>query len=273
MAVSVPNALSLATIADGSAIVASDHRNNYAAAQVGVNGLIAMFAVAGTKGDLIVSEGGGSFDKLGVGSNGQVLTADSAQATGMKWASVSASSYRKTTVKAVNTTTSATDLLNAEITVAAGAMGSTGLLRLTAWGDWKNNSGGTSAPPRFQLVLGSTTIFDTGTSGTATNSSTRLGWRIVAEILNAGSASAQVASLMLLGSINVNGATSNAFTVGEGTYRSASGGTGADSLTGQAYGTASVATASSAALLLNVINGSANASYETALAGALVEII
>lgn len=86
MSVSVPNALSLATIPDGSAIVASDHRNNYSAVQVGVNGLIAMYTVAATKGDLVVSAGGGSFDRLGVGTNGQSIVADSSQTLGMKWA-------------------------------------------------------------------------------------------------------------------------------------------------------------------------------------------
>lgn len=86
MTVVVPNALALAGIADGSSIVASDHRNNYSAVQVGVNGLIAMFTVAATKGDLIVSTGGGSFDHLPVGTNGQVLTADSTQTLGAKWA-------------------------------------------------------------------------------------------------------------------------------------------------------------------------------------------
>lgn len=37
-----------------------------------------------TKGDLL-SHGASTFERLGVGSNGQVLTADSAQATGLKW--------------------------------------------------------------------------------------------------------------------------------------------------------------------------------------------
>lgn len=85
MAVSVPNSLALTSIEDGSTIVASDHRNNYAAVQVGVNGLVAMFTAAPTKGDLLISTGAGSFDKLAVGSNGYTLVADSAQSVGMKW--------------------------------------------------------------------------------------------------------------------------------------------------------------------------------------------
>jgi hypothetical protein len=41
------------------------------------------------KGDLVVGTGADTFSKLTVGANATVLTADSAQATGMKWAAVS----------------------------------------------------------------------------------------------------------------------------------------------------------------------------------------
>jgi hypothetical protein len=40
---------------------------------------------AGTKGDVFISNGT-NFIKLGIGTNGQVLTADSAEASGVKWA-------------------------------------------------------------------------------------------------------------------------------------------------------------------------------------------
>ena len=42
-----------------------------------------------TKGDLIVGTGAGTFTRQGVGTNGHVLTADSAEADGVKWAAVS----------------------------------------------------------------------------------------------------------------------------------------------------------------------------------------
>lgn len=42
-----------------------------------------------TKGDLIVGTGSGTFTRQGVGSNGQVLVADSAEADGVKWATPS----------------------------------------------------------------------------------------------------------------------------------------------------------------------------------------
>lgn len=40
------------------------------------------------KGDLIAGTGADAFARLGVGSNGQVLTADSGETTGLKWATV-----------------------------------------------------------------------------------------------------------------------------------------------------------------------------------------
>jgi hypothetical protein len=52
------------------------------------NGAIAKSTIT-TKGDLIVGTGSGTFVRQGVGANGTVLTADSAEADGVKWATAS----------------------------------------------------------------------------------------------------------------------------------------------------------------------------------------
>lgn len=43
-----------------------------------------------TKGDIIVATGSGTYTRQGVGTNGQVLTANSAQADGVEWTTISA---------------------------------------------------------------------------------------------------------------------------------------------------------------------------------------
>jgi hypothetical protein len=50
------------------------------------SGLLVPKSTVTTKGDLIVATGAGAITRRGVGSNGQVLTADSAQSDGVKWA-------------------------------------------------------------------------------------------------------------------------------------------------------------------------------------------
>ena len=47
-------------------------------------------SIATTKGDIVVATGSGTFVRQGVGTNGQVLTANSAQADGVEWTTISA---------------------------------------------------------------------------------------------------------------------------------------------------------------------------------------
>ena len=84
------------------------------------------------KGDLLVATGNDAVTRLAVGSDGQVLTADNAQATGVKWATPAAGGggYVATQVVAAPTGTAATDTaaIQAALT-AATATGGTVLLR------------------------------------------------------------------------------------------------------------------------------------------------
>jgi len=56
----------------------------------GSSGDVTLTVDVDTKGDILVATAGDTVAKLGVGSNDQVLTADSAEASGVKWATVSA---------------------------------------------------------------------------------------------------------------------------------------------------------------------------------------
>ena len=91
------------------------------------------------KGDLIVGTGADTFSRLAVGTNNYVLTADSAEATGLKWAAaaggggkvlqvVSASTTTKTTI----TSTSYTDVTNLTATITPSAATSKILVLITA---------------------------------------------------------------------------------------------------------------------------------------------
>lgn len=188
---------------------------------------------------------------------------------------VGANTYRKTTSKAVNTTVAATDLLNGEITIAPNFMGVNGLLRLTAIGDWLQNSGGAVNGPRFQLVFGGTTIFDTNAVANAATGASRGGWRIVVEIFNAGVTNVQNCFFLLNGESGI-GWTASAragFATGLGQFLGGAGASGDNTMSAQGYNTAAIDTTASKALVLNVINGSASASYETRLTSALVEVV
>lgn len=70
-------------------------------------------AILTAKGDLYAATGAGAPARLGIGGNGQVLTADSAAATGLKWADAGAA-----TVSSVNTQTGAVELDAADVGAA-----------------------------------------------------------------------------------------------------------------------------------------------------------
>lgn len=242
---SLPANVSLANIADGAAIVASDHRNNYSALQTYINALNAILA-GGSAGQVLGSSGG----------------------TTVGWTN-GTTNYRKATAKTVASSIAATDLLNSEITIAAAAMGATGVLRLTAWGDWLNSSGGSVALPRFQALLGGTPVIDTAAPGSVVTGATRYDWNLELLIQNA-TATSQTVRLRGEISSGANSVANTSFATGTGLYQEIA--SGVNAFHGVNSGL-TVATGSACALALNVINGSNSASYETKLFGALVEII
>lgn len=177
--------------------------------------------------------------------------------------------YRKTTTKQVVNTTTETDLLNGEITIAGNAIGVNGVARLTAWGDLINNTGGTVASPRYKVKLGATTLIDTNiVAASWATASVRLGWRIVVEIMNLGTTGSQWVSFDAKWAASTTTATAT-FTTGEGTL----------AYTGQnnayAIGTtsSSVDTTAAQALALTVTLPTANALEDVTLKGAIVELL
>lgn len=203
-------------------------------------------------------------------TNGQALVWNTGSG---KWVPTTVGALaRKTTPKVVNTSVAPTDLLNGEVTIAAGVMGATGILRLTAWGDWLQNIGTNQVPPRIQLLFGGTTIFDTGAStGANASSAVRHDWSVEAIIANdtAATQTAKISGKFVYGA--AGSAASAVFTTGTG-WLVNDGVNFMQTLSGSNSGLA-VNTALSAALVLNVINANAGANYETKLFGAMVELL
>ena len=90
------------------------------------------------KGDLIGGTGADTFSRLAVGANGTVLTADSAEATGLKWASAAAAItlVKSQTIGTTVSSVTVTDAFSATydnylITVTGGAASTTQDLQMT----------------------------------------------------------------------------------------------------------------------------------------------
>jgi hypothetical protein len=88
-----------------------------------------------TKGDIVVATGSGTFARQAVGTNNQVLVADSAEADGVKWANGSAATL---------TTTGDTLYASAANTLARRAIGTTGQVLTVSGGlpTWATPSSG-----------------------------------------------------------------------------------------------------------------------------------
>jgi hypothetical protein len=124
-----------------------------------------------TKGDIIVATGNATLVRQGVGANGTVLTANSAQADGVEWAASATSTL---------TTTGDTLFASGANTLARRAIGTTGQVLTVSGGVpvWASPAGGGKV---LQVVMGSTstnvstssgTYSDTGLTATITPSAT-----------------------------------------------------------------------------------------------------
>lgn len=97
--------------------------------------------------------------------------------------------YRKTSTTDLVNSVVQTDLAAGALTIAANAMGANGIVKISAWGDYKNNTGSTQ-----QISLGTTfggvVVFLTTNFGITTSAS-RFPWNIQWWICNQGATNAQ----------------------------------------------------------------------------------
>ena len=115
------------------------------------------------KGDIIAATAADTASRLAVGTNGQVLTADSTAATGLKWSTVGGGGKVLQVIQAIDTGTAdnSTNVdLDTGITATITPSASTSkILVLTTVGGTLKNSGNANNYGMFKIKRGSTTVF------------------------------------------------------------------------------------------------------------------
>lgn len=175
--------------------------------------------------------------------------------------------YRKLTEKDVVNTVTETDLLNGEISIAAGEMVTNKTVRCTILGDYLNNSGANRTLD-LAVKLGATTLWKdtvTGTNSIGPGASRRP-FRLTFEISNLGADDSQfMAGFFWLGAMG-------AATTGLGDFSEAVG-PDTDQWGGSFAGSSAEDTSSAKALVVTATHPAANANLSVRLKSGLIEVI
>lgn len=119
------------------------------------------------KGDLVAGTGADTFARLGVGANGTILTADSAEATGLKWATPAGGGkvlqvvYANVTTAKTISSTSYTDT-NLTATITPTSATSKILVLVNQIFYFERTASGGDQGVGIQILRGATSIYDTG---------------------------------------------------------------------------------------------------------------
>jgi hypothetical protein len=143
-------------------VLTSSDLNFYTAGVATADGAVQK-SVATNKGDLLVATSSATIARQGVGTNGQVLTADSTLTNGLKWASISVTpriGQVVTAETATTTTTTSTSFVDAtglSVTITpTSATSKILILASVVFQSWTGTSGDT-AGGQYRVVRGSST--------------------------------------------------------------------------------------------------------------------
>jgi hypothetical protein len=121
------------------------------------------------KGDLIVGTGADTFSKLSAGTNGYLLTADSAEATGLKWAAAAGGGGKVLQVVSgtysTSTLVSSSSFTDTGLSLAITPTLTTSKVLVIVSQQVKVSDTGSDAAGAWQLVRGATAIVTVGSSG------------------------------------------------------------------------------------------------------------
>jgi hypothetical protein len=114
-----------------------------------------------TKGDLVPATGSGAFSRLGIGANNTVLTADSSEATGMKWAAAAGGGkvlQVVTGTTATDVTSSSTSYADTGLTATITPTSATSKILVLISQEIEKNAGNASNGVNIKTLRGATQI-------------------------------------------------------------------------------------------------------------------
>lgn len=210
-------------------------------------------ALADAKGDLLVGSAADLLARLAVGADDTVLTADSGETLGMKWATPRA--YLLTSVAATTSFSNSTaENTLFSFTIPGGTLEVGDLVRLTAWGRLFNNTGA-GVTNVWRIRFGSSTPHQGPALNYASHANQRA-WRATWEMVVEGASAQRSFATMLGTATGQDGGGWAGFGSGE-------------TLLG--FGSGSVAIASDQTLTLTQQMGTASANASVEIRGASLE--